>query len=145
MLLDWYYKLWVDTITKARSKPENKGIWKFYAMTAITFAMAMNLVLIMVIFQEYILKYWFYDIEIHIFSGDKSRINGFIKFFILYGTLPLLINYLLVFRNNRYEILVKKYKYYNGKLFTWYFVISFALPFILLGVAFIYMKITGEL
>jgi hypothetical protein len=142
MILDLYYKIWVDGIVKLRSRQENKGVWKFYAMIFISLAMAMNLVLFMVILQEYILKHWFYDINIDI---GKSRSKGFLKFFILYGAFPVLINYLLIFKNNRYEALIKKYKYYNGKLFVWYIMVSYFFPFILLIIAYIYLKLTGKL
>ena len=33
----------------------------------------------------------------------------------------LLLNYFLIFKGNRYEELLKKFKSYNGKLFSIYF------------------------
>lgn len=137
MLLNWYYKIWVDGLVKMRSLPQNKGLWKFYSMTFISMAMAINLVLIMVVLQEYVLKQWFYTIDVHLMPGEKSRINGFLSFFILYLAVPLLINYLLIFRNNRYEKLIKTYPSHNGTLCAWYLVISFFLPIVLLGFAFL--------
>ena len=71
-MLDIYYKIWVDGITKLRSRPENKGVWKFYAMVFISMAIAINLALIMSILQRNILKHAFYDIQFSIFSQITS-------------------------------------------------------------------------
>jgi hypothetical protein len=135
MLLDIYYKIWVDGITKLRSRPENKGIWIFYAMTFISMAMAMNLITVITIIEKYVIKHSFYDIQFTLFTEQK--LNQFLNFFILYLLLPLLINYTLIFRNKRYENLANKYKYHNGKLCITYLMISYFLPFILLIGAFL--------
>jgi hypothetical protein len=82
MILDMYYKIWVDGITKLRSIPANKGMWKFYAMVFISMAMAINLALLMAIIQRNILKHSFYDIRFNIFPEEK--LNYFISFFLLY-------------------------------------------------------------
>jgi hypothetical protein len=140
-MIDIYYKIWVDAIVRIRMKSENDFTWKIFSMIYITFAMAMNLAFVFFIVQEYILKQWFYSMAIQIFPGTNSRINGFVEFFLLYGAVPLIINYLLIFRNNRYEQLIKKYKYHNGKLFAWYFVSSLLLPFIIIVFAYLYIKI----
>ncbi|SRR6185312_7078478 len=135
MIRDVYYKIWVDGLTKLRSIPGNKGMWKFYAMVFISMAMAINLALFMSILQRNILGYSFYDIHLYIFKTDK--LNSLFSFFVLFLAAPLLINYLLIFRNKRYETLINKYKSYNGKLCITYLLISYFLPIILICVAFI--------
>ena len=137
-MLDIYYKIWVDGITKLRSRPENKGVWKFYAMVFISMAMAINLALIMSILQRNILKHAFYDIQFSIFS--QRKLNQLVSFFVLYLLIPLLINYLLIFRNNRYEKLIPRYRTYNGKLCATYLVSSYFLPFVLLIIAYFLNK-----
>lgn len=132
MSLKLYYKIWVDGLTKLRSIPSNKGMWKFYSTTFISFAMAMNLALFMAILERNVLKHSF-DLDINFFTSKK--LNSFLSFFVLYLLLPLLINYFLIFRNKRYEILISKYKSYDGKLFLTYILISFFLPFILILIA----------
>ena len=135
MILDVYYKIWVDGIVRLRSRPQNKGMWKFYAMTFISMAMAINILLFMVILQQYILKRWFWNFDVKAFGS--SRLNDFASFFVLFLLIPLVINYLLIFRNNRYEQLINRYKYYNGKLCATYLMISYFLPFVLAAVAFL--------
>jgi hypothetical protein len=138
MLITWYYKIWVDALVKMRSLPRNRGLWKFYAMVFISVAMAVNLLLFLVVLQAYVLKHWFYKVEVHLMPGDSSRINGFLDYFILYLAAPLLINYLLIFRKHRYKTLIEKYPSHDGKWFARYFVISLALPFVLLGFVFLF-------
>jgi hypothetical protein len=135
MILDLYYKIWVDGITKLRSIPANKGMWKFYAMVFISMAMAINLALVMAILQRNILKHSFYDVHIDILGIKK--LDYFVSFVLLYLLIPLLISYFLIFRNKRYEMLINKYKSYNGKLCVSYLMISYFLPFILIIVAFL--------
>ena len=138
-MLGIYYKIWVDGITQLRSRPENKGMWKFYAITFMTMAMAINLLLIMAILQRNILKNSFYDIHFHVFPGE--RLNQFLSFFVLYFLIPLLINYTLIFRNNRYEKLIPKYKSHGGKLYATYTIASLFLPFVLLIFAYLFEKL----
>jgi hypothetical protein len=132
-MLNWYYKIWVDAITKMRSRPENEGMWKFYGMVFISMAMAINLLLVDVIVERYILKTTF-DLKINFFHN--SRLDGFASFAVLYLLLPLTINYLLIFRNNRYESLIEKYPTYNGKLAAFYIVTSYFLPLVLLVIGY---------
>lgn len=125
-----YYKIWVDCIVKARSIPANKNNWKRFTMIFMSMAMAINFAMIMAILQRNILGFSFYDFRVDIFPGTK--LDAFISFFILFLLPMLLINYLLIFRNNRYEILLEKYKSHNGKLFFIYFFASLAIPLLVL-------------
>jgi hypothetical protein len=132
-MLKIYYTIWVDGIQKLKSRPENQGMWKFYSMIFISMAMAMNFVLFMVILQEHIIGFWFYNLNINLTSS--SKINSAISFFILFLSLPLLINYLLIFRNKRYERLFTKYKFYDGKYCATYLMISYFSPLIIAIIA----------
>lgn len=128
-MLKIYYTIWVDGIQKLKSRPENKGMWKFYAMIFISMAMAMNFLLFMTILQEHIIGIWFYRLNINLTSS--SKINSAISFFILFLSIPLLLNYLLIFRNDRYIKLFDKYKSYGGKYCVTYLMISYFSPFVL--------------
>jgi hypothetical protein len=128
--MKFYYKIWVDCIVRAQSLPANKNNWKRFTMVFMSMSMAINFAMIMAILQRNILRFTFYNFRVDVFLGTK--LDAFISFFILYLLPMLLINYFLIFRNNRYENLVKKYKSYNGKLFFTYFLSSFAIPLIFL-------------
>lgn len=133
MILNWYYKIWVDGIIKLRSIPSNRGIWKFYSMIFISLAMAFNLGIVISLVERNILRHSFFNINL--FENQKA--NAFFSFFVVFMLTPLLVNYLLIFRKKRYELLITKYRSYNGKLCASYIVISYLLPFILLLVAFL--------
>ena len=128
MILKLYYKIWVDFIKKVQSIPANKNNWKGITVVFMSMAMAINLVTIMTILQRNIFKYTFYDVKVDIFPG--SMLNSLTSFFILFLLPNLIINYFLIFRNERYKILLNKFKSYNGKLFFSYFAISLLAPLV---------------
>ncbi|PVD50038.1 hypothetical protein DC498_22220 [Terrimonas sp.] len=107
-------------------------------MIFMTLAMAFNFVLIMTILEKFILRNYFYKIDIPFFP---VRVNNVLTYVILFILPCALINYLLIFRNRRYEKLLNKYPYYNGKLFISYFVISMFLPIVLMWGAIIFSKV----
>ena len=107
-----YYLIWVDFIVKVKSIPANKNNWKQYSMIFMSMAMALNLCVLISIIQLHILKHIYYDVSITIFRGEK--LNNFISFFILYLLAPLVLNYILIFRDDRYKALIAKKKNYNG-------------------------------
>jgi hypothetical protein len=131
-----YYKIWVDCIVKARSIPANKNNWKRFTMIFMSMAMALNFMLIMGVFQRKIIGISFYHLKVDIFRGTK--LDAFISFFILFLLPMLLINYFFILRQNRYEILIEKYKSHNGKLFFAYFLTSLAIPLMLLIISQIF-------
>jgi len=124
-----YYRIWVDCITRLRSIEANKDNWQTKGIIAMSTAMTFNFVLLMVIIQKNILDYYFYEINIPILSGFQNYI---LTILILYFLPCVIINYLLIFRNKRYEKLLKKYPYSNGKFIVTYILISMLLPSILL-------------
>lgn len=91
-------------------------------MTFMSISMAFNIALVMSFIQLHILGYVFYDIKFDIFPGEK--LDGALSFFILYLSVPIFINYIFIFRNNRYKKNISKYKYYNGNAFFIYFIAS---------------------
>lgn len=125
-----YYKIWVDAIVKLRSRPQNAGIWKYFAMAFMSMAMAINFIFIMAILQRNVFNADFYSLDVNIFPG--TILNSFTSFFILFLLPMLLLNYFLIFYKNRYEQLIEKYEYRNGKLFITYFLLSLFMPLLVL-------------
>jgi len=80
--MKFYYKIWVDGLQKLKSIPANKYMWKFYAMTFISMAMAINFMVIMAILERNVFGTSFYSLEIELFS--QININPLISFFILF-------------------------------------------------------------
>lgn len=128
-MLGLYYRIWVDCIKRARLQPANRENWPVGTMISMTLAMSFNFILIMTLLEKFVFKKYFYKID---FEFLPVRVNNVLAHIFLFILPCVIINYLLIFMNKRYEKLLKKYPYYNGKLFLVYFLISMMLPIILL-------------
>lgn len=128
-MLGIYYRIWVDAIKRAKSRPENRESWAMGTMIFMTVSMTLNLLLIMSILQKYVFCSYFYYID---FSFLPPILCNVISFTIIFVLPCILINYFLIFYRNRYKKLLKKYPYKDGKLFLTYFLISMFLPLALL-------------
>jgi len=116
-----YYRIWVDFITRLRSIESNKNNWELTSMIAMSIAMTFNLITVMSIFK----------LSLPFFSSFENNIFSILILFLLPCSV---INHLLIFRGERYEMLLKKYPYNNGRLFVAYFSISLFLPIILMWI-----------
>ena len=133
--MNLYYKIWVDSIMRLKSLPSNQDNWQIKSIITMSVARTFNFILLMAIIQRNILGCYFYKLNIKFLSNYENIILTILVLFLL----PVvIINYFLIFRDKRYEKLVQKYPYYNGKLFIGYFLISLFLPILLLGIGIIY-------
>jgi hypothetical protein len=132
-----YYSIWVDCITRLRSIDSNINNWKTKGMISMSIAMTFNFVLIMVLFQREVLGLYFYEINLPSLSDFA---NFIITMILLYALPCFILNYLMILRRNRFEELLRKYKYHNGKLCLIYFIISFFLPVVLLWLGIFFGK-----
>lgn len=136
-MLSIYYKIWVDCILRVRSKKKNRDTWKEKSMIMMSIAMTCNFMLLMAILERNILGCYFYKLSI---SSLSNKENNVLSILILHLLPILIVNYLLIFRSGRCRKLIRKYPYYNGRLFVTYFLISLFLPICLL---FIYLVCSG--
>ena len=124
-----YYKIWVDCILRMKAQEHNKpDDWKRWSMIGISTSMVCNFLLFMAILQRHILDFSFYHI---IISSQPDTVNSILTISFLFVLPVVFVNYLLIFRNKRYEKLIKKYPYYGGKLAIPYIFISILLPIVL--------------
>lgn len=133
-----YYLIWVDLILRAQSQPANKHNWRIMTLAYMTIIMALDLVFIITIIEKAIVGYNFYDFEIPVLP---QKIGDPISFVILFAIPPLVINYMLIFRNRRYEKLIKKYEYHDGKLAVTYMLLGLFVPVAALLLGMFYHKI----
>lgn len=124
-----FYLIWVDCITSGMKNPANNGKWKVMAMIFMTVAMTSNLLLLLTILQKHILGYYFYWFDIEFLPQYLSNI---LTYSILFVLPCVCVNYFFIFYKKRYEILMKRYRTYNGRLFGAYFAGSMLVPVILL-------------
>jgi len=130
-----YYRIWVDLITRAQDV--NKNNWQSKSMLTMSIAMTFNFVLFMLILQREVLGYFFYELNIPSFTSFENYIFTML---ILYILPCVILNYILIFHGKRYEKLLNKYPYYNGKLFLAYFVTSLLLPIVLMWIGILFLK-----
>jgi hypothetical protein len=136
-MLGLYYRIWTDCITRLKLQPANKYDWPRKSMFIMSIAMTFNFALLMSILQRPILGYYFYKLDIPFLS---RYVNNVVSFVILFVMPCVIVNYLLIFRNKRYDKLLKRYPYYNGKLIVTYFLISMFLPIVLLAIGMIFLR-----
>ena len=131
-----YYSIWVDFIFKGEERPENKYIWKPFALFFMSFMMSFNFWFLSFLLLVHLnFKNNYFPTNFIIFNSHKA--DSFFNFFISYLLPFLLINYFLIFYKNRYRGLIKKYPYNNGKLFMRYIYISFLVLVLYFIVAYI--------
>lgn len=133
--MNLYYKIWADAIIRIRKNPLKKEDWKWMVQIYMAIAMAINLMFLLAILQRNIFNFSVYDIEINLLYSKilNDLLSGFILFFLP----PLLVNYLLIFKNKKYLDLIEKYQTVNGNHFFRYFFTSLFLPLIVLIIAFV--------
>ena len=128
-MLGLYYRIWTDCIKRIKSRPDNNNDWQVTSIFSMTLAMTFNFILIITVIEKFFFGHVIYDINLPFLHGPlKSLFNFIVLFFV-----PcLILNYLLIFRNKRYERFFEKYPYHDGKLFATYFSISLFLPIALM-------------
>ena len=107
-------------------------------MILMTLAMSMNMLLLLTILQRYVLHMYFYKFDVPEMS---TYVNNVLLFITLYVFPCFMVNYFLIFRNDRYKLLLKIHHSETDNLFITYFVISMALPVILLWTGIIISKV----
>jgi hypothetical protein len=130
-MLSIYYKIWVDAITQERAKKGEDGkYWKSFTIIPISLIQGVNLLTLLFFLR------FFTDIPI-LFTLDLTRdkaINGFIAGLLVFFIPFVLLNYLLIFYNNRYNKLMNLYPAKDSKLYRNYVLISLGIiviPFVL--------------
>jgi len=127
--MNFYYRVWSELfyIIKIKNGYEN---WKSIAMTLMTVPMSLNLLIISIVFQKYILGINIYQIDIDFLP---SKINAIVNFFSLYIFPNLTINYFLIFYRDRFRKVLTKSKYRDPRklIFIPYLFFSLIIPLLL--------------
>ncbi|SEN44583.1 hypothetical protein SAMN05192574_103185 [Mucilaginibacter gossypiicola] len=128
-MLSIYYKIWVDAITQERAKKGMDGSWKVFTIISMSLIQGVNLLSLLFILR------FFTDIPI-LFTLDLTRdkaINAFIAGLLVFLIPFVILNYLLIFNNDRYNKLMNLYPSRGRKLYRNYVLISLGIivvPFV---------------
>lgn len=115
-----YYEIWIDTITAFKKHNSGERNWKIIVFSITTMCNALNLFTIEAFLRAMGMKAFLFEITVF----PLSMLNSFTGFVLKYALVFIGLNYVLIFRNNRYRLLEKKYKDRNGRLAAAYTIVS---------------------
>lgn len=124
-----YYSIWVDCLVRIKAQPSNEKDWRVKAMAVMTAAMTFNWLLVIKVTEFAIVRHHFYEINFYFLPDELGTL---LEFFILFIAPWLILNYLLIFRCERYKELLAKYPHKDGRLFLTYFLSSIIVPIALM-------------
>jgi hypothetical protein len=127
-----YYEIWVDAIVYEKTKHGHLRNWKPFTLIPISILQGINLLTVFFGLVTFNIKIdIFFDFDLFPGTMLDSFISGVFTLFIPF----LIVNYFLIFRNNRYKSLVEKYDYKKkGRLYLTYFILTigiFIIPIII--------------
>lgn len=131
MFLSLYYKIWVDAIVYEKTKHGDMRNWKLYTLIPISVLQGINLLTVFFGLSTFNIKLDIF-FDLNLFPGEM--LDGFLSGFITLFLPFLILNYLLVFHRKKYDDLIERYDYRNGKLYMIYFlttILIFILPLII--------------
>ena len=116
-----YYKIWTDAINQARARKTPGEAWKLMPLMSMSVLMGLNL-LALFLFLHALNHSLLLLFPVHIFetTGYNTGISIILTYFLPF----VILNYLLVFNNNRYEAIAQNYRSKNNKLYRNYALIS---------------------
>jgi hypothetical protein len=124
-MFDLYYKIWVDAITATRAKKAEAYGWKLYTLVPMSLLGGINLFTFFLWMKTLVSSRLPLVLPVNIFH--YRLINDFISVVVTLFIPFVLLNYLLIFANERYQRLLQRYTAHNGKLYKRYTLISLGL------------------
>lgn len=125
-MTNYYYLYWVDAIISIKTKNPKRRDWKFSLFTYTIICNALNFFTIDALLNLLGVETFLIKIDIL----PLPMLNSFAGFVIQYASPFILLNYFLIFHNERYKKLIEIYPHRNGKFAMGYIFISVLLGFI---------------
>jgi hypothetical protein len=121
-MLRLYYKIWADVIAYHKERKGNEISWKPFAIVAVSTLQGINLLALLLLLHSLSGGRYLILFPLHIFNmvGLNTLCSVLLTFFAPF----IIINYLLLFYNDRYQEVLKPYHYSKGKLYRNYALIS---------------------
>ncbi len=135
-MLRAYYRLWVDAIIYEQRKNKNGSNWKLMLLCAMSALQGLNLLVLLFIFRA--LSHQMMPILLPVKIFNVTPINQFSAIILTFFLPFVILNYLLIFTNNRYQALISVFPNKNGKTYRNYFIVSAGLIVIPLLIKFIF-------
>lgn len=135
-MLNTYYRIWVDAITAERSKKGEQGSWKAFTIIPISILQGINLLTL--IFLIRIITHGGVPVVLSLNIFRERALNTFLAGALTFFVPFVILNYLLIFYNQRYNDLLRIYRDSNGKLYRKYFLITIGIIVIPMLLKFIF-------
>ena len=130
-MIGLYYRLWVDAIEFEKTNQKGQRNWKLYTLIPISIAQGVNLLTFM-----FGLKAFFdVSIDFNIVLFEHPLLNAVLTGVLIFLLPFVVMNYMLILRNDNYERLKEKYPYSKGRIYIGYFIISVLLFIVPVAVA----------
>jgi len=136
-MLTLYYKIWVDAIAATRAKRAEAASWKLYTLVPMSVLMGVNLFTLFLWMKTIVNKTLPLYFPVNFFN--YNLVNAYISIIVTHFIPFVILNYLLIFNDNRYEKLCAAYKSQGGKLYKRYALVSiglFIVPIIIAAMFF---------
>lgn len=137
-MLRLYKRIWVDAIFYEMNKKsaEQERRWEIFTLISMSVLEGLNLLTLL-----FIIRYFTHGrmpIVIPLAIFNVIAFNFFISITLTFFLPFVIINYLLVFANDRYKVLLNAYPRENGKLYGRYAMISIGIIVLPLLIKFIF-------
>ena len=134
-MLSGYYKIWADAIALEKANKERRDSWKLFTIIPMSVLQGINLFTLLVLIRALSQKRYPIVFPMDVFKGRGY--NSVLSIILTYFLPFVIINYLLIFYNNRYEKLINKFGDRKGKLYKTYALVSIAIigiPYVLISI-----------
>lgn len=115
-----YYEIWADAI-KTTQKKDSKQ-WKVATLVPMSILHGVNLLAVLFFLRVVLGRNWPLFVPVKIFNDVilNDAVSVVLTFIIPF----MILNYLLVFSNDRYQRIIHSYKGRNGRLYRLYILVS---------------------
>ena len=127
-MLSAYYKIWVDAILFAKSSKAESQSWKVFTIIQISILQGLNLATLLLLIRAFSNRKFTVVLPVGIFNIGiaDTAISLLLTFFLPF----IVLNYLLIFNNDRYSQIINTYKSSSRRWYMWYAVITLGIFFI---------------
>lgn len=121
-MLNIYYKIWADAILSEKSKRGKDVNWKTITLISVSLLQGLNLFVLLFILRW--LTHGQMPILLPLSIFNMSALNSACAIILIFFAPFVILNYPLIYYNNQYLEIIKKYPYQKGKLYRNYFLWS---------------------
>lgn len=124
-----YYALWADAINYERTRNGGTGHWKTFTFSYMSILLSLNIMTLL----SMILFFTGYDITSKIYEVlmlfQSKLLRDFIWAIVTLFIPSMSVTYFFVFHKKKYEYILSKHKFRNGRLLLLYFLSTIILMF----------------